>query len=48
MASKLIFLTQEPHYIDSPFSLIYLLVWVFSYWKMKKDIEQLNQELKHL
>ena len=30
------------------FSLIYLLVWVFSYWKMKKDIEQLNQELKHL
>ncbi|MDU4790614.1 MAG: DUF3021 domain-containing protein, partial [Streptococcus sp.] len=20
----------------------------FSYWKMKKDIEQLNQELKHL
>ena len=30
------------------FSLIYLLVWAFSYWKMKKDIEQLNQELKHL
>ena len=30
------------------FSFIYLLVWVFSYWKMKKDIEQLNQELKHL
>ena len=30
------------------FSLIYLLVWVFSYWKMKKDIEQLNKELKHL
>ena len=30
------------------FSLIYLFVWAFSYWKMKKDIEQLNQELKHL
>ena len=30
------------------FSLIYLLVWVFSYWKMKKDIEQRNKELKHL
>ena len=28
------------------FSLIYLLVWVFSYWKMKKDIEQLNKEVE--
>ena len=30
------------------FSLIYLIVWVISYWKMKKEIEELNQELKHL